>query len=141
MKESHENESLPTGWPIGGFACLRGVALIVDEMERPWIEYGRDYPGRTFLVHEPDNMRSHVWVHCGYMDPTGIDGQAELRGRVHYGPNPLPGYGFHASDPVTVDMTASRFHPASVAGIVVGAMGVFVFGLYLRRWVKERRAA
>ncbi|MHC4253685.1 MAG: hypothetical protein ACYS9X_31605 [Planctomycetota bacterium] len=38
-----------------------------------------------------------------------------------------------------IDCSASRFHPASVAGLVVGAMGVFVFGLYLRRWVKERR--
>jgi len=27
-----------------------------------------------------------------------------------------------------------------VDGIVVGIMGVFIFGLYLRRWVKERRA-
>jgi hypothetical protein len=33
-----------------------------------------------------------------------------------------------------------RFHPASVAGIVVGAMGVFIFGLYLRRWLRERKA-
>ena len=35
---------------------------------------------------------------------------------------------------------ASRFHAASVAGIVVGAMGCFVFGLYLRRWLRERKA-
>ena len=41
---------------------------------------------------------------------------------------------------VTLATDASRLHPASIAGIVVGAMGVFVFGLYLRRWVKERRA-
>jgi len=40
----------------------------------------------------------------------------------------------------TLHTTASRFHGASIAGIVVGAMGVFIFGLYLRRWVKERRA-
>jgi len=36
---------------------------------------------------------------------------------------------------------ASRFHPASVAGIVVGAMGCFIFGLYLKRWLRERKAA
>jgi hypothetical protein len=35
---------------------------------------------------------------------------------------------------------ASRFHGASVAGIVVGTMGVFIFGLYLRRWLRERKA-
>jgi hypothetical protein len=40
-----------------------------------------------------------------------------------------------------IDTRISRFHLASVAGLVVGAMGVFVFGLYLRRWVKERGAS
>jgi hypothetical protein len=40
-----------------------------------------------------------------------------------------------------VDTTASRFHPASVAGLVVGAMGMLVFSLYLRRWVIARRTA
>jgi len=39
-----------------------------------------------------------------------------------------------------VDTTASRFHGASVAGIVVGAMGCFIFGLYLKRWLRERTA-
>jgi hypothetical protein len=36
--------------------------------------------------------------------------------------------------------TAPRVHPASVAGIIVGAMGCFIFGLYLRRWLIERKA-
>ena len=39
-----------------------------------------------------------------------------------------------------LDTTASRFHPASVAGLVVGAMGCFIFGLYLRGWLRERKA-
>ena len=39
---------------------------------------------------------------------------------------------------VCVAGTGSRWHPASVAGLVVAAFGTFVFGLYLRRWVKER---
>ena len=38
----------------------------------------------------------------------------------------------------TVWIGGSRIHSASVAGIVVAAFGTFVFGLYLRRWVKER---
>ena len=37
-------------------------------------------------------------------------------------------------------LPASRFHPASIAGLVVGVMGVFIFGLYLRRWLREREA-
>ncbi|MHC4247934.1 MAG: hypothetical protein ACYS9X_02275 [Planctomycetota bacterium] len=41
---------------------------------------------------------------------------------------------------VFLDTTASRVHPASVAGIVVGAMGCFIFGLYLRRWLRARKA-
>jgi len=29
---------------------------------------------------------------------------------------------------------------SAVAGLVVGAMGVFIFGLYLRRWLGDRKA-
>jgi hypothetical protein len=36
--------------------------------------------------------------------------------------------------------TAPRVHPASIGGLVVGAMGVFIFGLFLRRWLIERKA-
>jgi len=41
---------------------------------------------------------------------------------------------------VCVDSTASRFHGASVAGLVVGAMGVFVLTVALRHWLKECRS-
>jgi hypothetical protein len=37
-------------------------------------------------------------------------------------------------------IAASRFTGASVAGLVVGAMGCFIFGLYLRAWLRERKA-
>ena len=47
------------------------------------------------------------------------------------------GFGRHV---VLVEATASRFHPASIAGLVVGAMGVFIFSLYLRGWLRERKA-
>ncbi|MHC4199984.1 MAG: hypothetical protein ACYSU0_08340, partial [Planctomycetota bacterium] len=40
---------------------------------------------------------------------------------------------------LVVDATASRFTGASVAGLVVGAMGVFVFTVALRHWLGERR--
>ena len=40
-----------------------------------------------------------------------------------------------------IDASASRLRPESTAGLVVGAMGVFIFGLYLRRWLRERRFA
>jgi hypothetical protein len=40
-----------------------------------------------------------------------------------------------------LDTTASRFHPASVAGLAVGAMGVFIFLVALRDWLRRRRPA
>jgi hypothetical protein len=39
-----------------------------------------------------------------------------------------------------VDTARGRFTGASVAGLVVGAMGCFIFGLYLRAWLRERKA-
>jgi hypothetical protein len=39
-----------------------------------------------------------------------------------------------------VDAPAGRFTGASIAGLVVGAMGVFVFSVALRHWLRERRA-
>ncbi len=38
-----------------------------------------------------------------------------------------------------VDTTASRFHGASIAGIVVGVMGCFIFWLHLRPWIGRKR--
>ncbi|MHC5057123.1 MAG: hypothetical protein ACYTKD_20795 [Planctomycetota bacterium] len=39
-----------------------------------------------------------------------------------------------------LDGTRGRLNHTSIAGLVVGAMGVFIFGLYLRAWLRERKA-
>ncbi|MHC4251328.1 MAG: hypothetical protein ACYS9X_19585 [Planctomycetota bacterium] len=39
-----------------------------------------------------------------------------------------------------VETPVSRFTGESIAGLVVGAMGMFIFGLYLRRWLLGRKA-
>jgi hypothetical protein len=52
----------------------------------------------------------------------------------------VPLYEFDKNLRLTIDTSASRFHPASIGGLVVGAMGVFVFGLHLRAWLRERKA-
>ncbi len=39
-----------------------------------------------------------------------------------------------------IDITASRFTWQSITGLVVGAIGVFVFAVYLREWVNQRRS-
>ena len=49
----------------------------------------------------------------------------------------MPG-GTHGGLVVNADY--SRPISTSVAGLVVGAMGCFIFGLYLRRWLRERKA-
>jgi hypothetical protein len=41
---------------------------------------------------------------------------------------------------VVVDAAASRLTAQSIAGLVVGAMGVFVFAVAFRHWVRQRRA-
>jgi hypothetical protein len=43
-------------------------------------------------------------------------------------------------DTICLLTVTSRLHGAYVAGLVVGAMGCFIFGLYLRRWLRERKA-
>jgi hypothetical protein len=39
------------------------------------------------------------------------------------------------------DFTASRFTWHSITGLAVGAVGVFVLGFYLRRWLRRLKAA
>jgi hypothetical protein len=41
---------------------------------------------------------------------------------------------------IHIDTAASRLCPASIPALVVGAMGCFIFGLYLRRWLIDRKA-
>jgi hypothetical protein len=62
-------------------------------------------------------------------------------------PAPYPGskhvalYGrFFGGTDLALLTTASRFHPASIAGLAVGAMGCFVFSVAFRHWLRERRA-
>ncbi len=44
----------------------------------------------------------------------------------------------HQAD-ADLNTSLRRFHPASIAGLAVGAMGVFVFAVALRAWLRERR--
>jgi hypothetical protein len=50
----------------------------------------------------------------------------DLTGYTRYGP--------------VILVRASRFHGGSIIGLAVGAMGCFIFGMYLRRWLRERRS-
>ncbi|MHC4249523.1 MAG: hypothetical protein ACYS9X_10395 [Planctomycetota bacterium] len=39
-----------------------------------------------------------------------------------------------------IHAAAGRLTAESIAGLVIGAMGCFIFGLYLRAWLRERKA-
>ncbi|MHC4200860.1 MAG: hypothetical protein ACYSU0_12785 [Planctomycetota bacterium] len=45
----------------------------------------------------------------------------------------------HGARAICLDTTASRFTGASIAGLVVGAMGVFVFAAAFLHWRRQRR--
>ena len=66
------------------------------------------------------------------LDEISIGSSRAFRGRLDDS--------FAGTGVLWIDTTASRFHSASIAGLVVGAMGCFIFGLYLRRWLRERKA-
>ena len=52
----------------------------------------------------------------------------------------LPGLTWLEGFPPIIDTTASRFHPASVAGLVVGAWGIFVFAAAFLHWRRRLRS-
>jgi len=84
--------------------------------------------------------KAHVPVTVTAREPLAdVSGRFEKRGRLHYEPTFASPHS--PAWAIFLDATASRFHPASIAGLVVGAMGVFVFTVALRHWLGERRAA
>ena len=68
---------------------------------------------------------------------TDVGMPMEIRGRLafHMSLSSIPTICLY------VDAAGSRWTGASVAGLVVGAMGVLIFGLHLRRWLGVRRLA
>ncbi|MHC4253723.1 MAG: hypothetical protein ACYS9X_31800 [Planctomycetota bacterium] len=59
-------------------------------------------------------------------------------------PELLLGTCVHFGDGFVLHLSAKPddgWHPAAVPGLAVGAMGCFIFGLCLRRWLKSRREA
>ncbi|MHC4503115.1 MAG: hypothetical protein ACYTFI_07410 [Planctomycetota bacterium] len=66
---------------------------------------------------------------CGEMQRL----EARLVLRERFGP--VPYLCMPAPRVLVVDLTSGRFHGASIAGLVVGAMGVFVFTAALRHWL------
>ncbi|MHC4200587.1 MAG: hypothetical protein ACYSU0_11395 [Planctomycetota bacterium] len=77
----------------------------------------------------------------------GASGYQEVDGRIRveqtWPEEPMRGSGaritLYTPYFVSLSAAASRLHGASIAGLVVGAMGVFVFSAAYRHWLGERR--
>jgi len=107
-----------------------------------------------FVWHEPELVnRREAKTHDGWLvrlsdgsaginvllsnlpeGPQGEAGVVTFRGRLD-----LTAASSWAMQPLGLDATAGRWHAASVGGLVVGAMWMLVFGLYLRSWLRARK--
>jgi len=123
-------------WPDMAFVRVRGKTECEDRVDNGWSLYMVSEPQGTKLLsvvapqtrggaHLPETFRGRLRHTASGLWQRGPVGQTAPRTA-----------GF-----VLLDGKLSRFHPTSIGGLVVGAMGCFIFGLYLRRWLRERNAA
>ena len=111
-------------WGEGLYVECSGERLVLAEHFRS-----------DFIAGGADGTRPLAFLHCNL---SGVLFVGRVKGRAI---TDYDEYTVRFVRPVPfLDTTASRLHPASVSGLVVGAMGCFIFGLYLRRWLRERKA-
>jgi hypothetical protein len=112
----------------------------VPEFSHVLIDEGRDSgrPACVYAVPGNANPGGMPWAYV--VLPVGAGGSARqpFKGRVCVATF-MVGTREHTFDTLAADTTASRWHGASIAGLVVGAMGVFVFTAALRHWLGECR--
>jgi len=131
-------------WPYGSFVRFRGVVAYREHGVAARSADG----GWEFEAVEPgDQQNDYVTICANSSVPPAIGEAWTFVGRVTAREcyHPLLGGTWVPPPPPPPPMLIpyvstghSRWHPASVAGLVVAAFGTFVFGLYLRRWLKER---
>jgi len=107
---------------------LRHVRLIPDPVA--------DEPGR--LLSPDDYRKVRGWPLLNRYVRVTYDVMPRREQRVGYGRVAIA---TKSESRPLVYTRASRFTGASVAGLAVGAMGCFIFGLYFRRWLRARKAA
>ncbi len=137
----------PNRYMIGRYVLLRGSFTTV----------GGGHPSMLMCCRQIEidfnDEPCGVWVFLGRETPRNrtLNGSGEYKGRVcetmgtmsewwaikdfdkPYVTGPWP-------EGLAVCATASRFHPASIAGLMVGAMGLFVLTLALGHWLRKWRA-
>ncbi len=110
---------------LGRFVRLRGI---LHSTKGEYASVGDVDP-------EPGAMHTEVLFARDMASQRGEQVTAKARVRI----NTYCDGDFQLVEYVLVDATASRLHGASIAGLVVGAMGLFVFPVALRHWLGERR--
>jgi hypothetical protein len=129
------------GWPSGAYVRVRPEVgeRLVDYLDR----HGAAPAVLEIAVVEQGGVGADGLFRAAPLILEGIDGDPEtsfiraaaegrtISGRIKPWDHEI----------LAIDETSSRLTGESVAGLVVGAMGCAVFGLYLRRWLRERRAA
>ncbi len=122
-----------SSWPSGRYVCLRGLL-----QEGPGSKMHRRNGLRMYRVAAAD-------VECDVVLPQSAEGRWQREslfvGRVRAVSTVPDGSYYLQSTAMALDATVGRWHGASITGLVVGAMGVFVFAVYLRHWLRERRTA
>jgi hypothetical protein len=117
-------------WPNDVYARLSGGAVAARSLA---LEKSR---GFCQVIDPADDDSPQVVVHSSASASKLYYEQTEFVGRLSADMLAINAQRFW----VLSASRFSRFHPASTAGLLVGTMGVFIFALYLRRWLAERRA-
>jgi len=97
--------------------------------------------GRTLVAIDVEDAHQPVWILTDGAHPS--DGEdVSYRGRLFVQRNTNENLDGTTEDFwfLFVDTSYGRISPESVAGQVVGAMGLMILGLYLRRWLRARKA-
>ena len=117
----------------GPLLCIR-ANVVEHEVVKSW-SWFENCAVASLVLDDGAGGVVHLYAAVPEESKIIADKQLVLAGRIFWS-FPAP----DASAVFYLDATVSRFHPTSVAGLVVGAMGLFIFTLYLRSWLRERNA-
>jgi hypothetical protein len=124
-------------WPHSTFVVVRGARLVGEDdastadVDGICVDYADWETGCCFHLY-PRELRTREPF---ALEEVSVVGRVDERGAC-------VGWSEGAQAYVSCRILegASRLTGTSIAGLVVGAMGCFIFGLYLRRWLIDRKA-
>ncbi len=154
MRYSYCWDVIPHDWPgdasrlhriRGEVSWPDGALVSLDTAELTWVHETTDPKGHALFSGRSERLVYPVYVLVsGHATPPG----KQVVGRAEWLCSPLPGredgtthWPIRFTYILCVDTRSrGRLTGQSAAGLVVGAMGVFVFTVALRHWLRERRA-